>query len=347
MSEIGLRSETEAGSNRRGRVKGIGLALFEKFGVLPVLLILAVVVFSQTGAHFLSTGNLLNLFRQSVFLIVVSLGQFLVLITGGFDLSVGSLVSLTSVTSALVMVDVFTAYPAHPWIAILLGCGAALLASAVVGVFNGTGVAIFGVSPFIMTLGSSMIATGITLFVNGGVPIYGMPPIFSETFGVGSVFGIPSSVLVALLLMILTLVLSRLTRFGRYLYAVGGNPRAAQLSGVRLGAVLMITYPLCAMLASLGGLLLTAKLGTGETNIGGAMSLQTVTACVIGGVSLSGGVGRVENVVLGALFITMVENGMNLARVGSYAETIALGAILILAVIVDRIRAKLLGIGNR
>jgi ribose transport system permease protein len=191
-----------------------------------------------------------------------------------------------------------------------------------------------------MTLGMSSVGFGIALYLTGGVPVYGMPVDFGEIFGFGELFGIPVPIYIAALLAILTYLFVNWTRQGRYFYAVGGNIKAARLSGINTRVTLFVTYVLCALLTSIAGMLLTARLDTGEANIGASMPLESIAACVIAGVSLRGGVGRVENVVLGALFIVLVQNGMNLARIESYLQIVVLGGLLILAVIADQIRLR-------
>ncbi|MEO8668629.1 MAG: ABC transporter permease [Bauldia sp.] len=315
-------------------------ALFLRLGVLPFLLVIAIVVFSLMSENFLTVGNLTNVVRQSVYLMIVSLGQMFALLTGGFDLSVGTILALTSVVGASAMSGVYAAQPEAVGLAIAVGALAGIAAGVGIGICNGIGVAVFGVSPFIMTLGMSSVGFGIALFLTGGVPVYGMPAEFGEFFGFGSVFGIPVPVCFAAVLVAVTYFFVNRTRQGRYFYAVGGNLKAARLSGIGTRTTLFITYSLCALLTAIAGILLTARLDTGEANIGASMPLESIAACVIGGVSLRGGVGRVENVVLGALFIVLVQNGMNLARIESYLQVVVLGALLILAVIADQIRLR-------
>ena len=316
--------------------------LFVRMGVLPFLLLVAVIVFTAISDHFLSTQNLINVVRQSVYLTIVSLAQMLALLTGGFDLSVGTIVALTSVVGATAMAALTVASPDSVWLAITLGCLAGIVAGTLVGVTNGVGVAVFNVSPFMMTLGIASVGFGIALYMTGGVPVYGMPPEFGRVFGFGRVAGVPVPVIVAILIAALTWVLVNRTALGRYFYAVGGNVKAAHLSGISTRWTLFITYTLCGLLSAVCGMLLTARLETGEANIGASMPLESIAACVIGGVSLRGGVGRVGNVVLGALFIGLVQNGMNLAKIESYLQTVVLGSLLILAVIADQLRLRLI-----
>ena len=316
--------------------------LFIKFGVLSFFLAGSLIVFSLLSSHFLSIQNLTNVARQSVYLVLVSLGQMLVLITGGFDLSVGTAIALTSVVSATVMVVLASMFPDLVWLVILLGCLSGLAAAILIGSLNGLGVAQFGVSPFIMTLGVQSVGAGISLFITGGVPVADLPYAFADFFGFGRVFGIPVPVLVAIVAIIAMWIMMNRTKFGAHVYAVGGNIRAAQLSGVNTKRTLFFAYFVCALLASLAGLLLTARVESGETNLGGTIALESIAACVIAGVSLRGGIGRVENVVLGAFFIVLVQNGMNLTQVGSYMQMVLLGSLLILAVLLDRFRYRLL-----
>ena len=317
--------------------------LFARLGILPFLLAVAVIVFALMSENFLTGRNIMNVLRQSVYLTIVSLGQMLALLTGGFDLSVGTILALASVVGALTMASVYAAAPEAVWLAMAIGCFAGIGAGTLIGVVNGIGVAVFSVSPFMMSLGMASVGFGLALYLTGGVPVYGMPVEFGDLFGFGTFLGVPVPIFAAIMVAVaLGFVLYR-TPFGRYVYAVGGNMKAAGLSGIRTRSVLFRTYVLCAALAAFAGMLLTARLDTGEANIGATMPLQSIAACVIAGVSLRGGVGRPENVVLGALFIGLVQNGMNLARIESYLQIVVLGALLILAVVSDQIRLRYLG----
>jgi len=316
--------------------------MFVRLGVLPFLLLIAVVTFAMISDNFLSGRNLMNVVRQSSYLTLVAVGQMFALLTGGFDLSVGTIIALTSVVGATAMAAVFVAMPDAIWLAITLGVFAGVAAGACIGAVNGIGVALFGVSPFMMTLGMSSVGFGIALYMTGGTPVYGMPEHFGNVFGFGQLFGIPAPVWVGVGLILLLYVLLNWTRLGRYFYAVGGNIKAANLSGINTRLTLFLAYLISGAVAAVSGMLLTARLDTGEANIGSAMPLESIAACVIAGVSLRGGVGRVENVVLGALFIGLVQNGMNLARIESYLQTVVIGVLLIIAVIADQLRLRVM-----
>lgn len=320
--------------------------VFLKVGVLPFFLIGALIIFTALSDRFLSVQNLVNVARQSVYLVLVSMGQMLVLISGGFDLSVGTAIALTSVVSALGMVWFAGIFPEAIWIAILLGAFMGFAAAIAVGLVNGIGVAYFEVSPFIMTLGVSSVGAGLALFLTGGVPVSGLPFAFGNTFGFGRLWGIPVPVIIALICTVIMWLFMSRTRLGTQVYAVGGNIKAAHLSAINTKRTLMMAYVICALIASLTGLLLTARVESGEANLGSSIALESIAACVIAGVSLRGGIGRVENVVLGAFFIVLVQNGMNLAQVSSYMQMVLLGALLILAVIFDQMRYRMILSGS-
>lgn len=327
-----------------GRTQGYEQKLIQIFvgiGVLPILLVIALVLFSLMSDHFLSYANIANVLRQSSYLTIVALGQMVVMVTAGFDLSVGSILAVTSVTSALAMAGVSGGSPDAPWLAIAAGVLVGFGCGAMVGVVNGLGVSLLGVSPFIMTLGMASVGFCVALFLTSGTPVRGIPYEFADTFGSGGLLGLKAPVWVALALSIAVYILMTWTRVGRHFYAVGGNIKAAALSGISTRATLFLAYAICAALTSIAGLLLTARMETGEANIGTAMPLQSIAACVIAGVSLRGGTGRVPYVILGALFFGVVENGMNVSGVSSYLQIGVTGAILIFAAVADEFRQRL------
>lgn len=325
---------------RLQRISAFSKMLFVKLGALPFLLVVAIVVFALLSDNFLTWRNFFNVTRQSVYLTLVAMGQMLALLTGGFDLSVGTILALTSVFGATAIVTMYTLMPDAVWLAIFLGSLIGIACGALIGIINGIGIAVFNVSPFMMTLGMASVGFGAALYMTGGVPVYGMPPEFSDVFGFGRIGGVPVPIIVAVIISALLAVFIYWTPAGRYLYAIGGNIKAAALSGISVRKTLFMTYALCGLLSAIAGMLLTARLETGEANIGASMPLNSIAACVITGVSLRGGVGRLENVILGALFIGLVQNGMNLAYIESYLQTVVLGALLILAVVADQLRLR-------
>ncbi len=320
--------------------------VFVKVGVLPFFLMGALIIFTVLSPKFLTGDNLVNVARQSVYLVLVSLGQMLVLISGGFDLSVGTAIAITSVVSATAMVWLAGVFPEMIWLAIFLGAFIGMAAAFLVGMINGLGVAYFGVSPFIMTLGVSSVGAGLALFLTGGVPVSDLPFEFGDVFGFGRVWGVPTPVVIALVVIAVMWIFMSRTRLGTQVYAVGGNIKAAHLSAINTKKTLMFTYIICSLIGSLTGLLLTARVESGEANLGSTIALESIAACVIAGVSLRGGIGRVENVVLGAFFIVLAQNGMNLAQISSYMQMVLLGLLLILAVIFDQLRYRMIMSGR-
>ncbi|MDQ7248618.1 ABC transporter permease [Dongia sedimenti] len=317
--------------------------LFLSIGVLPILLVVALVLFSLMSDNFFTFNNIANVLRQTSYLTIVALGQMIVMLTAGFDLSVGSTLAVTSVTSALGMAAMAAGYPDQPWLAIAVGAPIGFLCGLAVGVVNGLGVALLGVSPFIVTLGMASVGFCAALYLTSGTPVRGIPYEFADTFGSGGFWGLKAPVWAALILAIAVYVLLNWTRLGRHFYAVGGNLKAAALSGVHTRLTLFMAYAVCAGLTSIAGLLLTARMETGEANIGTSMPLQSIAACVIAGVSLRGGTGNVPYVVLGAVFFGVVENGMNVSGTSSYLQIGVTGAILVFAAVADEFRRRLIG----
>lgn len=319
-----------------GGVRG----LLAKAGLIPFLILLALVLFGSLEPRYLSYQNLFNVFRQSSFLMIVSIGQMVVLLTAGLDLSVGSIIALVSVVTALTM-SATAGY--GPILQMVAGIGAGLGTGILAGAINGLGVAVLRVNPFMMTLGMLSICFGLALTFSGGTPIYGLPPSFEDIFAYSSPLGIPSPVYFALGCVIAAYVYLTKTRPGRYIYAIGSNARAAELSGIRVRRHLTIVYMFSGLLAAIAGILLTARVGTGEFNMGQSMVLELISACVIAGVSLFGGVGRVVNVAMSAFFISMLTNGMNLVGIQSYLQQVVLGVVLILAIVIDQMRLQYFG----
>ena len=264
----------------------------------------------------------------------------MVLIIGGFDLSVGAVVALTSVTTALTMTGLLSIYPDSILLVVLLGVLAGLLAGSAIGVVNGMTVAFMKVNPFMVTLGTLSIASGIALYCTQGVPVYGMPDLFTRDFGRLRFLNLPVVIYFTLALLVLLWWVMNWTRLGKYIYAIGSNEHAARVSGVSTISYTVVTYTLCSFFAALTGILLTARVGSGEASLGSTLMMESIAAAVIGGVSLRGGVGRVEMVALGALFLALVTNAMNLLRIDSKLQTIVIGIVIIVAVGFERYRSR-------
>jgi ribose transport system permease protein len=271
---------------------------------------------------------------------IVSAGQMLVLVTGGFDLALGSVVALSSVVAALVMAATYAAGGDLSVLAIVSGVLAGLATGAVVGVFNGFCVAVLRVSPFMVTLGSLSIVSGVAFFLTAGTPIYGLPDEFTRGIGRAVWLNVPAPVFFAVAIVALIWVLQRRTVVGRHWYAIGSNENAARVSGIAVRRNLVLVYILSGVLAAVVGLLLTARIGSGQATLGSELMLQSIAAAMVAGVSLRGGIGRIETVALGALFLSLVTNSMNLLRIDSKAQTIVMGVLLVAAVLLDQVVRK-------
>lgn len=308
--------------------------------VLVVLLVLMEAAFALVEPRIVSRGNVLNVLQQASYLVVFTVAQTLVILTRGFDLSLGTTVSAVSVAGALVLTG-FGDDPAS-WV-LLLGIAAGLGLGFAVGLFNGLLVARVGVNPFITTLASLNICLGLATTISGGRPVFGVPDSFSTLLYDGTVFDVRVPLLIAAGVALLAWFTLTRTVFGRAVYIIGSNPRAAMVAGLPVRTCLTATYVICSLLAALGALMLTARTGSGEPNLGGSLMLQSIAAAVIGGTSLRGGAGGVGSAVLGALFVTMLSNGMDLLRISGYVQMIALGIVVILATALDFRRGWRLG----
>lgn len=306
-------------------------------GLLPLILVAALIGFGVAEPRVVSPDNLVNILIQASYPAVFALAQTFVLITRGFDLSLGVTVSFLSVLSGLVMVAVNQATGSAP-LALLAGALAGLAAGAAVGLVNGACVGWLEVNPFVVTLGTWNIVLGLATTISGGRQVFDIPGELNAWFYRASWLGIPPPLVCAAGLAALAYGLLSRTVLGRSLYLIGGNPRAADVAGLPRRRATTLAYMLCAAYAAVGALLLTARTGSGEPNLGGNLTLESIAAAVIGGVSLRGGEGTVAAPILGALFVTVLSNGMNLLRIDGYFQQIALGTVIILAIFLDRLR---------
>jgi ribose transport system permease protein len=310
-----------------------------RFGLLPILLLVAVVTFSVIEPRFLTPLNGTNVSRQLSFLLILTIAQMLVLLTAEIDMSIGATIALTSVISSKVMVAAGAG--GSGGIAVLLaGVLAGLAVGLVVGLLNGLVVARFKVPSFIVTIGTASVAVGAALLLSKGAPVTGLPPEFTSALGTARVLGVPVPFLVALGVLLAAYVLLSWTVLGHYLFAVGGGEDAARLVGVPVLRTKVTAFVLCSMLTSLAGVLLTARVSSGEPTLGQEYVILAIAAAVLGGTSFFGGEGRLGLVAVGALFLVVLSNGMNLIRVPSYVQQVVLGALLIAAVIIDRLRSR-------
>lgn len=298
---------------------------------LPLAIVATLVLFSLFEPRILSLNNLRNIAVQASYLVIFAMAQTIVLLTRGFDLSLGFTVSLVSVVASMAMVAMGGGDTS-----MVFGIGAGVLVGLLIGLANGLIIAGVGVNPLVTTLGMANIVMAFASTVSGGFPVTGLPPSFNAIFAQAQFLSIPAPIWIAGLIFILLFLTLKATRFGRSLYIIGANPKAAVAAGIRTMPVLTIAYTLCAALTALGALLLTARTSSGEPNLGGNLTLEAIAAAVVGGVRLSGGEGGVGAALLGALFITVLSNGMNLVHIDGYLQQICLGVIIIISLIVSR-----------
>lgn len=309
---------------------------FREFNILAALLLLGAFL-SVTTEAFLTTGNLFGVARAFSLTAIVAIGQTLVILTGGIDLSVGSVLALSGLSTGMLLQRGFP-FP----VAVLAG----LLVGALIGLTNGLLVTRVGLPPFIATLGTLSIGRGLVYVLTKGYPVT-VPYEYKEFIwlGQGYIWIIPVPVIIMVLLTIVGTIFLGFTTYGRYIYAVGGNPEAARLAGIPVERVRLLVYVASSTLAALAGLILVARLVSAQPSAGLGFELPVIAASIIGGTSLMGGEGTVLGAVLGAAIMGVLENGMVLLGVSTYAQQAVTGTVIILAVSLDiwqkRRRARL------
>jgi len=313
---------------RRSSIKSV---LVSQYFVIIVILLAMGTVMSFLSPVFLTSRNLLNVLLQTSINITVAVGVTMVILTGGIDLGVGSVVALTGVTLGTMLKSNLPISVAF-LIAILVG--------ALTGIINGLLVSKGRVPAFVATLGMMSAARGLSLIITGGQSIYVFPKSFLNFFGIGYLWFIPMPVVIAAVVVIVAQYILSQTRFGRYVYAIGGNPEAARLAGVKVTLMLIITYMIAGITYAIGGTILTARLNSAQPIAGVGYELDAIAAAVIGGTSLSGGIGTVWGTVLGALIMGVLRNGLNLLNISSYVQQVLIGTVIVGAVLIDRLRNK-------
>ena len=306
-----------------------------KSGVLqrmgPLLgLILLVVILSIISSDFLSVSNIFNVLRQVSINALIAFGMTFVILTGGIDLSVGSIVALSSALAAGMMVA-----GSNPSIAILAG----LLSGAAMGTVNGVIISRGKVAPFIATLATMTIFRGMTLVYTQGKPIAGLPDSFGM-IGRGYLFEIPMPVIWMLISFVVLYIILKFTTFGRHVFALGGNEEATRLSGINTPRVKTFVYTISGLFAAISGIILTSRLNSAQPTAGMSYELDAIAAVVIGGTSLSGGKGWIVGTLIGAMIIGILDNGLNLMNVSSFYQQAVKGAVILLAVLLDRSKNK-------
>lgn len=302
---------------------------------------LMVLVLSLLSDNFLTPENGWNILRQISVNACLSIGMTLVILSGGIDLSVGAILALSGAVAAGLLKNGLTvaafgfALEITPSGAIL----AAIVVGAALGAFNGFTITRFHLPPFVATLGMFSIARGLTMLWTGGFPITGLGASFGS-IGTGTFLGMPMPVWIMLALAVVFVVVTTRTRFGRHLYAVGGNERAARLTGLNVNRIKLAAYTLAGALAGVAGLIVTSRLDSAQPNAGLGYELDSIAAVVIGGTSLSGGRGTLVGTLLGCLIIGVLNNGLFLLNVSPFWQQVIKGAVILLAVATDRLNAR-------
>ncbi|HET7812895.1 MAG TPA: ABC transporter permease [Candidatus Baltobacteraceae bacterium] len=307
---------------------------------IAVLVVIAVLINVASGNHFLRTGNIVSVLRQITYNCILGIGETFVIITAGIDLSIGSLVSLTGVLMAIIA----NALPFHGFALIAVTLIAGLAIGAAAGYINALPVVKLNLPPFITTLAMMQVALGLSYIASNGRPVELNSSDFQGT-GVGTFLhsGLPNPVIWMFVVLGLTSTLLMRTRFGRYVFALGGNEEAARLAGVRVGQVKTWVYVISGMCAAVVGFLYMAQFSSGSPQTGtGTEMLYAIAAVVVGGTSLMGGRGSIVGTFFGALLIGLLNNAMNLLGINSYLQWVVLGGVILLAVIVDELRKRYL-----
>ena len=311
-------------------IRGFKNFITNNIGILIALLLISIIL-SFASPVFLSQENMLSVLRQVSTNMCLALGMTLIIILGGIDLSVGSIVAMAgTLTVGFISIGEMGIVPA-----ILLG----LFIGTLCGAANGVAIAYTGIPPFIVTLAMMMIARGVGYIYSGGQSIR----IFDESFtsiGTGYLGMIPYPVIYMLVFIVVMLVVVNRTRLGTYIYALGGNREAARLSGIAIKRVEIIVYTIAGFLAAFAGIVLAARMYSGQPSVAQGYEMDAIAACVLGGISMSGGIGRISGTILGVIVIGIINNGLNLLGVNSFWQLVAKGVIIFLAVYVDMLKRK-------
>ncbi|WP_413730336.1 ABC transporter permease [Sodalis sp. RH22] len=296
--------------------------------MLPLLIVLTAVIAGFIQPRFMSVSNGINLACQLAPLLIISLGQAVAVIRGGLDLSLSSAMSLAGVAGVMIMNQ----------FGVPAGLVAMLLVGTLTGAASGILIAVFNTSPLVITLGMLSVAQAFALILSGGVPIYDVPASYIEAVGYGTLLGLPVMVWIAIALTIMIGVLLKYTLFGRYVYAMGSNVSAASKSGINVKWNTVLVYMVSGFCAGTGAIILTAWTSSAQPIAAANLTLQSLAAVVLGGVALTGGVGNLRQVITGVVVLTLLSNVMNMVGVSAYYQTLAVGVVIIFAVILDRFR---------
>ena len=304
------------------------VSAFRELGVIIALLVL-VLVFSLTSDIFLSTNNILNITRQVSVISLIAIAMTFVIITGGIDLSVGSIISFSGIITASAIKN----YELPIWSAVLIGTSI----GALVGFINGLLISYLRMPAFITTMGTMTILRGLGFVYTQGYPIYDLPKKF-KLLGQGYIGSIPTPTIILLFVAVLASIVLNKTVFGRRVYAIGGNPEAARIAGIKVKRDTMFVYIISGIICAIAAVIQAARLGSGLPTIGEGFELDAIAAVVIGGAAMTGGSGTILGTILGSMILGVLSNGLSLLDVDSYIMTVISGCVVILAVLIDQLR---------
>jgi len=305
-----------------------------RYGTFFILILLVMVLGVLSPQYFLTADNLTQVVLQSAITILIGCGVFFTILIAGIDLSVGSIMALTGMVTAKLLVSGMPVLPA-----ILVG---GILFGALLGGINGFLVNRTGLHPFIITLGTLSIYRGITLIISDARPVFGLPQGFKDGIA-GWIWRIPIPVIIALVIALILTFITNKTKLGRNIYAIGGNPQSAWFSGINIKLHTLIVFIISGVCAGIAGVVMTARLGAAEPMAGSGYELFAIAAAIIGGTSFFGGKGHILGVVTGGLIIGVINNGLNILSVPTYYQQIMMGTLIILSVTLD----KLISSGRR
>ncbi len=311
-------------------------SLVSKYGIYFAFIGL-VIFMSAMHPAFLTVTNILNIIRQVTSIGLIALGVTIIIITRGIDLSSGSVLALVSVVAASLAQNPdwhAKMYPSLPALPVIVPIVAALAIGSLCGAINGTFVAKTGIPPFIATLGMMIVARGAALIYSDGRPVSDLNDSYNF-IGQGEVFGIPFPVILFIVMALISWILLNRTRFGKYAYSIGGNEQAAFVSGINVAKYKILVYTFGGFLAGMAGLVLSARISSGQPGLGNMFELDAIAAATIGGVSHAGGIGTIQGTVVGALIIGVLNNGLDLLNVSAYWQQIIKGSIIVAAVVFD------------
>ncbi|MBS4207397.1 D-allose ABC transporter permease [Bacillus sp. FJAT-50079] len=302
--------------------------IWEKFGTFGILVLIILVLGILSPKYFFTVSNLTQVILQSSINIIVGAGEFFTILIAGIDLSVGSIMALTGMITAKLLV---AGVPVI--LAILIG---GIAVGALLGFINGFLVVKTNLHPFIITLGTLSIFRGLTLIISDARPVYGLPTEFTQGVA-GWIWIIPIPVIIAIVLALVLTFVTNKTKMGRNIYALGGNEQAAWFSGININLHKIVVFIISGVCAGIAGVVLTARLGAAEPLAGTGFELFAIAAAIIGGTSFFGGKGKIYGVVMGALIIGVINNGLNILNVSTYYQQIVMGSLIIGAVSLDRL----------